>query len=144
MLSIYLLSLTKLLDKLSELVLWLLLIAFFCVCRCFFFFVCFSNVESLICARTHGHALMYLWVFGELELQWGLFGFGFFSFQQTALSFLVTWQYTGYLCISVLCIPNSITGLKRFTLLGWKHNLSKYLHTCTFSCHCGLFIYFFS
>lgn len=37
MLSIYLLSLTKLLDKLSKLVLWLLLVAFFFVCVGVFF-----------------------------------------------------------------------------------------------------------
>lgn len=45
-------------------------------------FVCFSNVERLICARTHGHALMYLWVSGELKLEWGFFCFVFFTFSR--------------------------------------------------------------
>jgi len=63
MFSVQLLKLTKLLDKLSKLALWLLLVGDSLVWGVFFcllLFVCFSNIERLICARTHGHALIYL------------------------------------------------------------------------------------
>lgn len=60
----YLLRLIKLLDNLSMLALsafgWVFL---WLLCANIFWrglFVCFSNVESLTCARNHGHALIYL------------------------------------------------------------------------------------
>lgn len=58
----YLLRLLKLLDNLSMIVLSAFVWDLCCCVQIFWrgLFVCFSNVESLIYARSHGHALMCL------------------------------------------------------------------------------------